>query len=140
MHVAKRWTALAIAAALAVVAAYGTTAGAQDDKTPTIKEIMIKAHKGGTSLVPTIGKQLQAGRPDWDAIQAESKTLAELGVALGKNTPRKGGKESWETLTKSYNDSASALVTAAEGKDKAKATAAQRKLAASCMGCHNKHR
>src|SRR5262245_8589602 len=140
MHAAKRWTALAVVTALAVLAGYGSTAGAQDDKTPTIKEIMGKAHRGGTALVSVIGNQLKAANPDWEAIQTQSKSLADLGVALGKNKPPKGTQQSWDRLTKAYNDNAQVLVMAAEAKDKRKAAAAHQKLAQSCMGCHTPHR
>lgn len=138
MRQAKRWAvAAAVAAALLVV--YNATAGTQND-TPTIKDIMVKAHKGNTSLVSTIGRQLQMPKPDWDAISDEAKSLAELGVALGKNKPPKGTQESWDLLTKKYNDTTQMLVTATADKDKNKSLMAQRVLAQSCMGCHSRHK
>jgi hypothetical protein len=140
MQQAKRWTALAVLALAALLVGDGATADAQDDKNPTIKEIMGKAHKGNTALVAVIGKQLQAAKPEWDTIQPQTKELAELGTALGKNSPPKGNKQSWERLTKAYNTNAAALVTAADAKDKRKAVAAHQKLVASCMGCHTAHR
>ena len=55
-------SALALLAAAAVVV---SPAGAQGEKTPSIKEIMTKAHKGGDSLLARVGQELRADEPDW---------------------------------------------------------------------------
>jgi cytochrome c553 len=129
-------TALAACAALVLVA---SSSGAED-KTPPIKEIMNKAHKGGDSLLATVGKDLKADKPDWDDVQKLSKQLVELGTALGKNKPPKGDQDSWDKLTKEYVETANTLVAAADKKEKKDAAAAQAKLAGSCMACHKAHK
>ena len=43
---------------------------------PTIKEIMTKAHKGGTSLLANMGKELKEDEPDWNDV--DIRKLAAL--------------------------------------------------------------
>jgi hypothetical protein len=125
---------------ISIAAAILQTSNADEKKTPSIKEIMIKAHKTGTGLLPKIGKDLKAEQPDWDAIQKETQQLVELTACLEKNTPRKGDKDSWEKLCQSYVKGAKSLDDAAQAKDKPAAAGAQRKLAGSCVKCHEAHR
>jgi hypothetical protein len=132
----RPFTALAAFGVLVFVA----SAVGADDKTPPIKEIMTKAHKGGDSLLATVGKDLKADTPDWAEVGKLSKQLVELGTALGKNKPPKGDQASWDKLTKDYLDTATTLETAAEKKEKKDAAAAQSKLAGSCMACHKAHK
>jgi hypothetical protein len=135
----RRWGA-ALAAVLVVLAASWTPSSADDDKEPTIKEIMTKAHKGGNSLLNTVGKDLKAADPDWAEVQKKTKELVKLGTSLGKATPPKGDKESWEKLTKSYTDTAKDLNRSAGNKDKDKAVGAQMKLTKMCANCHMAHK
>ena len=113
---------------------------AQDEKVPTIKQIMGKAHKGGNALINHIGKDLKAAEPDWKHIQEDTKELLDLGKSLGKNTPPKGEKTAWEKVTKQYVDTATALNTAAEKMDKQAAVDAHKKLTTYCAGCHKAHK
>jgi hypothetical protein len=115
-------------------------ASGADDKPPSIKDIMNKAHKGGDSLIQAVGKDLKADTPDWEDAAKKSKELLELGSALGKNNPPKGEKDSWEKLTKLYADTAKELDDAVQKKDKDAALTAHKKLAGSCMNCHRAHR
>ena len=117
-----------------------TTSKADEEKTPTIKEIMTKAHKGGKSLIQMVGKELKADEPDWADLQKKTKELVKLGTALGKNEPPKGEKASWEKLTKEYLKNAKALEDAAKKQDKAAALASQKKLTGACASCHKQHK
>ena len=90
---------------------------ADDPKVPTSKEIMTKLNKGPDCLKAVLAKQLKADTQDWTLIQKESREFAEATAALGKNTPKKGDKDSWDKLTKAYATDAKALATAAEKKD-----------------------
>jgi hypothetical protein len=128
---------------LAVCAAAGlalSRSAAQDDKEPSIKQIMTKAHKGGNSLLMKIGKELKGGDVDWSQVREQSKDLVKLGKALTKNEPPKGEKASWETLTKLYQKNATTLDEAVDKKDKDAAVAAHGKLAGSCKACHTAHK
>jgi hypothetical protein len=125
------------AAALLIV--FGVAA-AQDKKDPSIKDIMTKAHKGGDSLIGKLGTQLKADPPPWAEVQKETKDLVDLGSALGKNTPPKGEKESWDRLTKGYVVTAKDLDADAQKKDKAAATEALTKLRGMCSNCHKAHK
>ena len=128
-------------AAAVVVALAGVAAVNADDKeTPTTKEIMKKLHGGNDALLKATQTKLKAGTVDWDAVQTDSKTIKELGEAMGKNEVKKGTKESWEKLTKAYADTATKLSEAAEKKDKAAATQSLTKLGGSCMACHRVHK
>jgi hypothetical protein len=113
---------------------------ADEEKEPTIKEIMTKAHKGGNSLIQKLGKELKADDPEWETIQKQTKELVKLGTSLGKNDPPKGEKESWEKLTKEYLENAQSLEKSAKDKNKEKATEVQKTLTKSCMACHKAHK
>ena len=136
----RRWCGAALAALLVGLAASWTPSSAEDDKEPSIKAIMTKAHKGGDSLLFTVGKELKAADPDWADIQKKSKELVKLGTALSKNEPPKGEKASWEKLTKAYVDTAKQLDAASKAKEKTKAVNAQAKLTKMCMNCHKAHK
>jgi len=136
----RRWGGAALAAMLMGLAVSWTQSSAEDDKDPSIKEIMTKAHKGGNSLLFTVGKELKAADPDWEEVQKKTKELVKLGTSLGKNEPSKGEKESWEKLTKLYLDTAKQLDKSAQAKEKSKAVAAQTKLTKMCAACHKAHK
>jgi cytochrome c556 len=132
-----------VAGALAAIAALAFTLGssnAEDDKNPTIKEIMTKAHKGGDAIIAKVGKELKGKEPDWTEVTKQAKELVSLGMALGKNKPPKGEQESWDKLTKQYQETAKVLLAAAEKKEQKDAVAAHKKLASSCMACHSAHK
>jgi cytochrome c556 len=69
-----------------------------------------------------------------------SKELVDLGTALGKNTPPKGEKKSWQEKTALYKANASALNKAAERKDKKQTQGAFKRLQGSCAACHKNHK
>jgi cytochrome c553 len=129
-------TGLAVAAALAT----GLGLTRADEKEPTIKEIMTKAHKGGDSIIEHLKKDLKEKDPDWAEIKTHGKELVDLGASLGKATPKKGDKASWEKLTKTYVDNAKALEAAADKKDSKASSASLQKLSTSCGGCHRVHK
>jgi hypothetical protein len=131
-----RWTTVATVLGLLAVAA----AGAQDKKTPTIKQVMEKLHKGANPPIANLRKALQAEEPDWSAIQKTTKDFVILGAALAKNNPPRGDKESWAKLARQYFTAAKAMDDAAEQKDKPATLAARAKLAGSCMACHRVHK
>jgi cytochrome c556 len=91
-------------------------------------------------LTPVLGKALEAPEPAWETIQKQTREFAELAAALGKNTPPRGSKESWEKLTSAYAAAAAGLDRAAQGKDRDAALTAHRQLEGSCKACHNAHR
>jgi hypothetical protein len=137
----KKWLYPSGAAALALVLVL-TPAGAQDKKTLTIKDVMKKLNAGPNSLTVTIDKELQDDPPSWDDVKKDCKDFVKFAEALGKNTPPRGEKDSWDKLAKSYLDNAKALETAAGKEDKRAAQTAQKKLAAmdTCKGCHSEHK
>ena len=101
---------------------------------------MTKAHKGGNSLLATLGKDLKSADPDWKDDQKKTKELVKLGMSLGKNEPPKGTKQSWDKLTKSYVNTAKQLEAAVTAKEKIKAVTAHTKLTKMCMTCHQAHK
>lgn len=135
----KRLTIVAVA-----VAVLGTSSMcavlADDTKTPTIKEVMDKLHKGANAPLATVGRGLKADTPDWPKLQKETKNFVILGAALAKNTPPRGGKESWEKLALNYFNNAKALDDAVQKENKDDAEAAYAKIRGSCMACHRAHR
>ena len=136
----KQLTRMAALLALLVFLGAVSRSGAEDDKDPSIKDIMTKAHKGGNSILAKLGKDLKSDKPDWDEVTKLSKELVSLGAALNKNKPPKGEKESWDKLTTSYQDTTKALLAAAEKKDLKAAAASQKKLSGTCKDCHSAHK
>ena len=110
------------------------------DKTPTIKDVMNKLHKGANAPLAKLKTELKAESPDWKAIQDKTKDFVVFGAALGKNDPPKGDKESWKKLAESYLADSKALDKAAKAEDKKAAQEAQGKLAVSCKDCHTAHK
>jgi cytochrome c556 len=137
----KMWL-LGVAALVLGLLAVMTDGGAVADDgqpTPTPSEIMKKAHaKGG--LKGAIQTGLKANPVDWDKTQKQTKEYADLAGALGKNTPPKGDKASWEKLTKALADTVKEVNTAAEKKDAPTAQTALGKIGQMCMPCHTAHR
>jgi hypothetical protein len=129
-----------VLATIALVSVALGRIAAQDDKPPSIEDIMTKAHKGGNSLIASVGKGLRTPTPDWDSLHQKTQELVTLGSALGKNTPPKGEKASWDKLTSLYVTNAHKLDEAVAEKNKNDATAAHRRLTGSCKTCHNAHK
>ena len=131
------WGALA----LAVLGFVMTDLRAEkENKEPTIKDIMTKAHKGGDSLIEKLDKELKEDEPKWDDIKKQTKELVELGTALGKAKPPKGEQESWDKLTKIYLDKAKELNEDAKKEDKKAAAADRKTLTTYCGACHGAHK
>lgn len=131
-----------LAGGLAVAAVLGLvrSPSSADDKKPSVKEIMTKAHKGGTSHLSIIAQELKEDEPNWADVQTNTKELVRLGTQLGKATPPQGEKDSWDKLTKAYLKDAKALSAAAGKKDKAKAKDAFKQLGTNCKNCHKVHK
>jgi cytochrome c556 len=142
----KRMFGLAALLALVVgVSASPMAASAddKDDKVPTIKQIMKKAHGGPKSLLGKIGTELKSDDPDWPKVAEMSKELVGLADALGKNTPPKGEVSDFKKRAGGYKGQATILEKAAEKKMKTGrggAEGAFKALRSSCMGCHAAHR
>jgi hypothetical protein len=133
----KRAILLLMALALSLAAG---AVEAQGDKPPPIKEIMGKLNKP-TGLYYSIGAELKSDAPDWAEIQPQSKEVAQLAAALGKNKPPKGDEKDWAKLTKDYAANAAALQKAIAAKDKTAAKAAFDKMGGKlCMTCHEAHK
>ena len=115
-------------------------ASSQDDKTPSIKAVMGKLHKGAPSPLARLKTDLSAPSPDWAALEKATKDFVILGAALAKNDPPKGDKTSWAKLADLYFQDAKSLDDAVKAHDAAKAKAAQSRLAASCKACHTAHK
>jgi hypothetical protein len=104
------------------------------------KQAMMKIGKPPQSLHSMLARELQADSPSWETIQPQTKEYADLAGSLGKYDPPKGSKDSWQTLTTAYAESAADLDKAAQGKNLPAAKAAHAKLNESCMKCHMQHR
>ena len=115
-------------------------ARSDDEKTPTIKEVMQKLHKGPNAALSKLKKDLAAESPDWSDIQAKAKDIETYGAALPKNDPPKGEKDDWKKLADSYYENAKKLNTAAKKDDKEGVTSAFSKLSNSCAACHKAHK
>lgn len=129
----KKWIA-----ALTFVLGLGLGLSA-DDKL-SIHDIMEKAHEGKQCLRTQIADQVKKPNPDWASVQKNSKEFVALAEALAKHPCPKGDKASWTKLTKDYAVQVKDLDAAAAKKDAKAVNAANQKLGANCMGCHDAHR
>jgi cytochrome c556 len=113
----------------------------QDEETPKPEAIMKALFKKNSGKFSTVlKKQVEAAKPDWDAIQKTTEEINKFGKALGKNDPEKGDKESWKKLTDKLAENTKKLDDAADGKDLAKVKDAQKAIGGSCKACHEVHR
>lgn len=131
---------LALVVGPLVLVSAALAAQGEDEKVPSIKEVMKKLHAGQRSPLAKLKGQLSADSPQWDEIEKTSKDFVILGAALAKNTPPRGEKAGWKKLSDRYFDDAKALDDAAKAHDKAAASAAQKRLGASCKACHTAHK
>ena len=76
--------------ALVSAAVLAGRAGADAEKTPTIKDVMVKLHKEANSPLAQLQGTLRAEEPAWEKIQDRSKDFVNLGAALAKNEPPRG--------------------------------------------------
>lgn len=127
----------ALAAALFMVT--DLAVGQNGDKL-TNKQIMIKLNNPSKGVFSKLKKDLTQPSPDWSTIAKESKEIVTLTEALAMNSPRKGGKDSWEKMTESYTKSAKALADACEKMDLKNAKAAQQAIGGACSNCHKAHK
>lgn len=128
--------ALSLAAFAVGVTALVAADDKKEEKTPSIKDCM--SFQGKDGLAKQVEKAAKADK--WEDAQKTSAELAKLGVALGKNTPKKNAdkKEDWEKATKKFADLTAAVDTAAKAK---KADDVGTAVAAlldqkTCGGCH----
>jgi hypothetical protein len=114
--------------------------GAEPDKAPDIKQIMQRANKP-TGIYFNLKKDLEDDDPMWTEMRDEARELAQLIVALGKQTPPKGDKASWTKLTRAYADEAKGLYRAVAKQDRKAARAAVARMGGdNCKSCHQVHR
>jgi hypothetical protein len=133
---------LIVVGTLAALTFWLAAAGAQDGKTPSVKEVMKKLNAKDAALCPTLGKALKADAPNWDEVQQETRVFLVTAEALAKNDPPHGDRASWTKLTTAYIADAREMDSAAQKKDRNAALAAHAKLAnpATCNGCHKMHK
>lgn len=104
----------------------------------SVKEIMVKGHKGAGSLLTKIGAEAKAKK--WDDAAKNAATLKEFGDALPGLKPKKGDEESWKKLSEAYKDQTAAVAAAVEKKDADETAKALKAISGSCGGCHGKHK
>jgi cytochrome c556 len=123
------------------IAALATgTAGADDAKTPTIKEIMGALTKGPKAAFGQTKTALNAKPPDWKAAKTAAVAIRNHAPALAKNEPPRGDKADFVKQADAFKTNALALADALDKEDLATSKAALGKLSTSCMACHRAHR
>jgi cytochrome c556 len=115
-------------------------AKSDDEKTPTIKEVMQKLHKGPNAALAKLKKDLAADSLDWKDIQAKTNEFETFGAALPKNDPPKGKIDDWKKLADSYYDNVKKLNASAKEEDKDGVKTAFSKISNACAACHKAHR
>jgi cytochrome c556 len=138
--VMKKWALIAGTLLVVSLAFLSGESGVEAEETLTIKQVMVKLHKGANSPLAKLKNELKAETPAWEEIEKQSKDFVILGASLTKNEPRKGDIENWKKLAVSYFQDAKSLDDAAKAHDKAGTEAAFKKLSASCKACHSAHK
>lgn len=131
---------LACAAAVTAVMAAAGLAGADDEPTPTIKEVMQKLHKGADSPLARLKAAFKSDAPDWKSVQDTTKDFVILGASLAKNDPPRGDAAGYKSLAEAYYENAKDLDDAAKEEGLDEARAAFMKVSTSCMACHKAHK
>jgi hypothetical protein len=139
MTTARRLVACLAIAAFAMSLGVVAQDKKKDDKkkTPTISQIM-KAVPGKNGLCAKCNAAAKDEK--WDDAKKIGAELKSYGEALGKNTPKKGDKESWEKHAKSFSEAMTEIADATEKKDKEALAAGTKKFQGMCMGCHKEHK
>jgi mono/diheme cytochrome c family protein len=124
----KKWITACLVLGIALSGAAFLRAEDEKEKdTPTIKEVMKKAHLGAAkSLI----SKVSTGKASDD----EKKALLSLYEALAKNKPPKGDEDEWKTRTTALVKAAKAAVDG--DKDAGKALG----KASNCAACHKAHK
>lgn len=135
---AATFAALGLAAVVLAAGAGARAEDKKDEKLPSIKTIMVQGHKGSDAFLGKIGAEVKGEK--WEDATTHAKAMAVFGEALGKNKPKKGDAESWEKLSKAYNENTKALLKATEAKDADAAGKALKALGGSCKECHTAHK
>ncbi len=65
-------------------------AGADNEATPSIKQVMVKLNKRPDSSLAKLKTELGASTPDWESIQKSTKDFAVLGACAGEEHPEEG--------------------------------------------------
>ncbi len=115
-------------------------ARSDDEKTPSIKEVMQKLHKGPGAELAKLKKDLAADSLNWTDIQEKAKAFETYGAALPKNDPPKGEKDDWKKLADSFYETAKKLNGSAKKEDKEGVQSAVSKIGNSCAACHKAHK
>jgi mono/diheme cytochrome c family protein len=122
----KKWITVCIVLGVAISGVAALRA--EDEETPSIKEVMKKAHAGAAkSLISKVA----AGKGS----EEDKKALLALYEALAKNKPPKGDEEAWKTRTSSMVKAAKAAVDGDEDAGKELT-----KISRSCAACHAAHK
>ena len=110
---------------LAAFVCLPVSAADDEEKMPSIKDVMKKVMKGKPNFLTKVVKE---GSDD------EKKELHKYLVALSKNKPKKGSEESWKKLNTALVAASTDFVAGKEG--------AGEKLmkAANCKACHSEHK
>ncbi len=139
MTTARRLVVCLAIAAFALAMGVDAQDKKKDDKkkTPTINQIM-KAVPGKGKLVEKFSSAAKGDK--WDDAKKIGTELKTYGEAMGKNTPKKGEKESWEKHAKTFSETMTAFADAADKKDKDAIADGVAKFGKSCGGCHSAHK
>jgi cytochrome c556 len=125
---------------LGISALLVVAAGADGERTLSIRAVMHKQYTVSNSPFVRIKKELSAAAPDWERVWEETRKFVSLAAVLDKNDPPSGEKGSWKKFTGQQFGDAKAMVDAAEARDKEAVLVAHKRLAASCKACHNAHK
>ena len=108
-----------------------TAADKKDKEDTSIKDLMIKTHKGSEAPLVKLDEALKADKVSWEDIQKNAKPLVELGKRLENYQER-------YTSGAAYAKNAKGLGAAVEKQDKEASAKAFQGLKSTCASCHRK--
>ncbi|MGE3819098.1 MAG: hypothetical protein AB7I30_06645 [Isosphaeraceae bacterium] len=116
------------------------SAAADGERLPSILALMHRQYTVSRAPYKAIKAQSASESPDWSKVEAAGTTFKELATTLAKQSPRKGGMESWRGLIERHLEDARAVERAAQAHDLKALREAERRIAVSCAACHKVHR
>jgi cytochrome c556 len=123
-----------------IAATLAVALGADAARKLSTSAVMHKQYTVSNAPFVRIKKELNSETPDWAKVQEASRRFLALAESLEKNEPKWGDSASWKKQTSRHVDDAKAIENASGARDRDAVLAAQKRVSASCKGCHDTHR
>jgi carboxymethylenebutenolidase len=117
------------------------TVAAKEKSLATIADIMqaVNQPTGVRGRLIEVLKEKPADDKQWKRVRANAALIAEAGHWLEGLRPKKGSERHWREQARTFRQTASQIVVAADGRDYEAARLALEQLGKQCAACHRQH-